>query len=139
MLRKIGNFFRRFFRSRGFRTAVKFISWYFLINLITGSVYFLHSLTNLGFSFHEAMFMLRSAYFELSLTPGGICLGVLIGLVWYIRRKIRKVDMEEEEKEEKEEAKQEQSISSEPTPIGSSAPVQEEEFVEPKYFNSSSR
>ena len=105
-----------------------------------GSVHLLYSLSKLGFSFDEALDLLRFAYRELSLSPGGICLGVLIGLVWYIRRKIRKTDMLEEEKQEKEkEEKLEQNLSSEPTPIGSSAPAQEEEFFEPKYFNSSSR
>ena len=137
MLRKIIGFFKRFFRSRGFRAAVKFLSWYFLINLVLGSVHLLYSLSKLGFSFDEALDVLRFAFRELSLTPGGISLGVLIGLVWYIRRKIRKTDMLEEEKQEKEE-KQAQAVSSEPTPLGSSAPAQEEEFFEPKYFNSGS-
>ena len=137
MLRKIIGFFKRFFRSRGFRAAVKFLSWYFLINIIVGSVHLLYSLSKLGFSFDEALDMLRFAYRELSLTPGGIGLGVLLGLVWYIRRKIRKTDMLEEEKQEKEE-KQAQAVSSEPAPLGSSAPAQEEEFFEPKYFNSGS-
>ena len=140
MLRKIIGFFKRFFRSRGFRAAVKFLSWYFLINLVLGSVHLLYSLTKLGFSFDEALDVLRFAFRELSLTPGGISLGVLIGLVWYIRRKIRKTDMLEEERAEKEEEEEKQApaVSSEPAPLGSSAPAQEEEFFEPKYFNSGS-
>lgn len=134
MFRKIGNFFRRLFRSRGFRATAKTVFWLFMIYCVTGTIHTLFLLMDLGFTFRESAYLMRDAYAELSLSAGGIGLGVIIGLIWFFRRRRKKAEAEQEEAEE-----QEQAASAEPAPLGSSEPAREEEFVETKYFNANSR
>ena len=134
MFRKIGNFFRRLFRSRGFRATAKTVFWLLMIYCVTGTIHTLFLLMDLGFTFRESVYLMRDAYTELSLSAGGIGLGVIIGLIWFFRRRRKKAEAEQEEAEE-----QEQAASAEPAPLGSSEPAREEEFVETKYFNANSR
>ena len=138
MFRKIGNFFRRLFRSRGFRATAKTVFWLLMIYCVTGTIHTLFLLMDLGFTFRESVDLMRDAYAELSLSAGGIGLGVIIGLIWFFRRRRKKAEAEQEEAEEQEQ-EQEQAASAEPAPLGSSEPAREEEFVETKYFNANSR
>ena len=118
VLRKVVNFFRRIFRSKGFRYTAGVFLGIFAFYFLFSTVYALFRLIELGLSFREAFSLIGDVYADLSLSFWGISLGVVIGLIWYFRRKRKK---EEAEKEDEEEA-----VSPEP--------AQEEEIPEPKHY-----
>lgn len=118
VLRKVLNFFRRIFRSKGFRNAAGIFLWIFVIYFLFNTVYALFRLMEIGLSFREAFSLIGDVYSDLSLSFWGISLGVVIGLIWFFRRKRKN---EEAEKEAEVEA-------AEPEP------VQEAEIPEPKHY-----
>ena len=119
VLRKVMNFFRRVFRSKGFRCTAGVLLGIFGIHFILSCVYVLFRFMEMGLSFRQAFSLLGDGLSDLSLSFGGISLGVIIGLAWYFRRKRKK---EEAEKEAEEEA------------AAVTEPVQEEEIPEPRHY-----
>ena len=125
MFRNIAAFFRRIFRSRWFRRAGWILLWFFLRYHVIIIVDAMVILMQTGdFTFEESLSLIGDYLSDLSLSLGGISLGIILGLLWYLIRRSRKAADPEEEEETAEK------------PAEAPAPQQEEEFPETKYFSS---
>ena len=119
MFRRIAALCRRVMKSKGFRIGIRILLWVILIYFIWGLIDALFRLMQMGFSFGKALSLIFHTTAWLSMTPYGVGLGVIIGLVWYFRRKKKRA-----ETEDKAEAQ-----SDVPAP-----PAQEEEIVKTRYY-----
>ena len=126
MFGQIIRFFRRIFRSKGFRTAARIIFWmvagFFLFN-------FFHTAfilkREIGMSFHQAtVFILDTLLSPLSRAFVSVILGVIIGVTGYYRGRKKKAASEAEEK---------QAEQSGPEPAQEEE-IREEEIIETKHY-----
>ena len=122
MFRQIIRFFRRFFQSKGVRTAARVIFWilagYFLFSYFYAVNYIRQTWD--GMSFHEAgAIVLDTLLRPFSRTSLSVVLGIIIGFTGYYRGRKKKAASEAEEK------------LAEKTEPG---PAQEEEIIETKHY-----
>ena len=90
MFRNIAAFFRRIFRSRWFRRAGWILLWFFLLYHVIIIVDAMVILMQTGdFTFEESLSLIGDYLSDLSLSLGGISLGIILGLLWYLIRRSR--------------------------------------------------
>ena len=122
MFRQIIRFFRRFFQSKGVRTAARIIFWilagYFVFTYFYTVFYLMRNID--GMSFHEATtFILDTLFMPFSRISMSIILGGIIGIMGYFRGRKKKTEAEEEEK---------------PAEKTEPEAVKEEEIIETKHY-----
>ena len=125
MLRRFIGLCRRFFRSRGFRIGIRIFLWLFFIYWLLSLIHALVVLHRAGITDREMLmifFDIPLKFDGVYMTVEGVALGIVIGLVWFFRRKRRKESMEKEAEAEK--------------PAEDPGAVQEEEFIEPPKYMS---
>ena len=130
MLRRFIGLCRRFFRSRGFRIGIRIFLWLFFISWLLSLIHALVVLHRAGITDREMLmifFDIPLKFDGVYMTVEGVALGIVIGLVWFFRRKKRK----EFEKEAEAEAEAEEE-----KPAEDPGAVQEEEFIEPPKYMS---
>lgn len=129
MFRRFIGLCRRFFRSRGFRIGIRIFLWLFFISWLLSLIHALVVLHRAGITDREMLmifFDIPLKFDGIYMTIEGVALGIVIGLVWFFRRKRRKESMEKEAEEEAEAKK----------PAEDPVAVQEEEFIEPPKYMS---
>ena len=119
MFRQIADFFRRLFANRGFRRGLRIFLWLFVAWYLYNIYRYLVALRNTGLPFGKALRILFRTPLAGSVIPipfASVALGVVIGVIWFYRRKKQK--QQEAEKKAGE------------TP----APAKEEEIIETTHY-----
>ena len=129
MFQRFISFFRRLFRSRGFRIGSRIFLWVFAAYFVYSFILFYITLRSIGVSFREAL----EIFFQVPLIDGtrlhatstGLFIGIAFGLIWFFNRKSRKNEPEESEESEETENKPDEA------PVASK---EEEEIIETKHY-----
>ena len=120
MFRQIIRFFRRIFRSKGFRVSARVIFWILAGYFIWTYFYAVTYLMRFGMSFREAVSCVFDTFsWPLSRAFWSIALGIVIGVMGYYRGRKKKAEPEAEEQ---------------PAEAPEPAPAQEEEIIETKHY-----
>ena len=120
MMRKIAGFFRRLFRSRGFRRGTRILFWVTIACIIYNLIRIMIAFTDAGIPFRDGLRFL----FSISPFAGSfiwpffaiVFLAIALGLICYFQGKEENGNTEEEK------------------PVEEPNPVQEEELSEPKHY-----
>ncbi len=120
MLQRFTGLCRRIFRNKGVRIGFRIFCWLVFAYCLYSLIHFLIILSHTGISFREAIHVLFDIPYRIDgyyMSFEAVALGIVIGLVWYFRRRKRKRTTEKEA---------EADHSSETPAAG-----QEEEWTEP--------
>ena len=129
MFQQFIGFFRRLFRSKGFRIGTRIFLCVFGAYLIYNTILFLIAVMNTGASLGDAL----KFFFRLPLADGGRLhatstgrfIGIAIGLIWFFTRRSKKNDSEDAEESQKAENKPDEKPE---------AQQEEEEIIESKHY-----
>ena len=113
MFRQIGAFFRRLFANRGFRRGLRIFFWLLLAWYLYNIYKYLVALMHTGLPLGKALRILFRTPLSGSVIPlpfASVALGVVIGVVWFYRRKKQKQQAQEKKAGETPAPKQEAEI-----------------------------
>ena len=129
MFQRLIGFFRRLFRSKGFRIGTRIFLWVFAAYFVYSFILFYITLRSIGVSFREAL----EIFFQVPLFDGahlhatstGLFIGIALGLIWFFNRRSKKNVPEDPAESEETENK----------PAEAPGAVQEEEeIIETKHY-----
>ena len=118
MFQRLIGFFRRLFRSKGFRIGARIFLWVFAAYFVYSFILFYITLRSIGVSFREAL----EIFFQVPLFDGarlhatstGLFIGIAIGLIWFFTRRSKKNDSEDAEESQKAENKPDEKPEAKP-------------------------
>ena len=99
MLQRFRDICRRIFRNKGVRIGFRIFFWLLFAYSLYGLIRFLITLSHTGISFREAIHVLFDIPYRFDgyyMSFEAVALGIVIGLVWFFRRRKRKRIMEKE-------------------------------------------
>ena len=129
MFQQFIGFFRRLFRSKGFRIGARIFLWVFAAYFVYSFILFYITLRSIGVSFREAL----EIFFQVPLIDGtrlhatstGLFIGIALGLIWFFNRRSKKNETEDAEESEETENKPNEKPE---------AMQKEEEIIESKHY-----
>lgn len=93
MLQRFRDLCRRIFRNKGVRIGFRIFCWLVFAYCLYSLIRFLITLSHTGISFREAIHVLFDIPYKIDgyyMSFEAVALGIVIGLVWFFRRRKRK-------------------------------------------------